>query len=104
MIIRMTGALALILGLMLTAAFLLRKWGGLTGRAGSRYIEVMENRLLLPKRHVSLIRVAGTYFLIGSTEKGMSLLGRLEKDEMEAFDRLMGENAAEAGKSRETAG
>ena len=89
LIIRMTGALALILGLMLGIAFFLKRWGGITGKAAGRYIEVLENRLLLPKRHVSLIKVAGTYFLIGSTEQGMSLLGRMGKDEMHAFENMI---------------
>ena len=102
MIIRMTGALALILGLMLGMAFLLRKWGGMGGKAGTRYIEIIENRLLLPKRHVSLIRVAGHYFLIGSTERGMNLLGRMEGKDMEAFERMIREGSGETAMGEES--
>jgi len=92
LIIRMIGALALILGLMFILVFFLRKWGGLAGRTGTGFIEVVENRPLLPKRHVSLVRVAGNYFLIGSTEQGMSLLGKIRKDDMEGFEKLVREN------------
>lgn len=92
LIIRMAGALALILGLMFLIVFFLKKWGGIARGSSARYIQVVENRPLLPKRHVSLIKVAGSYFLIGSTEQNMSLLGRMEKEDMERFDRLLQEN------------
>ena len=104
LIIRMAGALALILGLMFLIVFFLKKWGGITSRSSAGYIHVVENRALLPKRHVSLIKVAGSYFLIGSTEQGMSLLGRMEKEDMERFDRLVqesqGKDAAAGGEAR----
>jgi flagellar biosynthetic protein FliO len=92
LIIRMAGALALILGLMFLIVFFLKKWGAITSRSSAGYIQVVENRPLLPRRHVSLIKVAGSYFLIGSTERGMSLLGRMEKKDMERFDRLIQEH------------
>ncbi len=102
LIIRMTGALALILGLMLGIVFFVKRWGGITGKAGSRYIEVLENRLILPKRHLSLVKVAGSYFLIGSSETGMCLIGRLERDDMEAFDKMIQASGAETGSERKT--
>lgn len=92
LVIRMAGALALILGLMFLIVFFLKKWGGITTSSSAGYIQVVENKPLLPKRHVSLIKVAGSYFLIGSTEQGMSLLGRMKKEDMERFDRLVQES------------
>ncbi len=95
LLIRMTSALAIILGLMAAMVIVLKRWGAMGTKAKAGYIQVIENRMLLPKRHLSLVRVAGTYFLIGSTEHGMSLIGRVNRDEMETFDQLVQESGKE---------
>ncbi len=95
LIIRMISALAIILGLMAAIVFLLKKWGGVGTRTNKGYIQVVENRLILPKRHISLIKVAGTYFLIGSTEHGMNLIGTMDREEMESFHNMMEKSGKE---------
>ena len=89
LLIKMTGALALILGIMFLIVSFLRRLGRLDPRNSTSYIEVIENRILLPKRHLSLVRIAGSYFLIGSTEQEISLLGSISEDDLNRFDSIV---------------
>ncbi len=96
LISKMTGALAIILGLVFLFAYVLRRFG-LPGHAMKRgYIEVLENKAILPKRYISLVRVAGNYFLIGSTEQGITLLGSVDQEGLKGFDDVLADTVGEA--------
>ena len=94
LLIKMIGALALILGIMFLIVFFLKRLGRLNPKGGASYIEVIENRILLPKRHLSLVRIAGSYFLIGSTEQEISLLGSISEDDLNRFDSIVDRSSA----------
>jgi len=94
LLIKMTGALALILGIMFLIVSFLRRLGRLDPRNSTSYIEVIENRILLPKRHLSLVRIAGSYFLIGSTEQEISLLASISQEDLNRFGSLVDKGSA----------
>ncbi len=96
LIAKMTGALALILGLMFLVVFVLRRFGLVAQGANKGLIEVVENRAILPKRYISLVRVAGSYFLIGSTEQGITLLGSIEGENLEGFKQVLSREVEKA--------
>ncbi len=96
LIVKMTGALALILGLMFLISFILRRFGLVAQGASKGLIEVIENRAILPKRYISLVRVAGSYFLIGSTEQGITLLGSMKGENLEGFNQVLSREVKKA--------
>ncbi len=96
LIAKMTGALALILGIMFLVVFVLRRFGLVAQGANKGLIEVVENRAILPKRYISLVRVAGSYFLIGSTEQGITLLGSIEGENLEGFQQVLSREVEKA--------
>ncbi len=103
LVAKMTGALAIILGVLFMAAYLLKRFG-LVSQAGRKgLIEVIENRPLLPKRHVSLVRVAGKYFLLGSTDQSVSLLGSIDGKDIQSFQEILSDKEKEMN-SKEVAG
>ncbi|NPA95821.1 MAG: FliO/MopB family protein [Thermodesulfobacteria bacterium] len=99
LIAKMTGALALVLGVMFIVALVLRRLGLVAQSTKKGVIEVVENRAILPKRYISLVKVAGNYYLIGSTEQGITLLGSLDSLGAKGFDEFVAEEvAAQSGK------
>ncbi len=95
---KMIGALAMILGILLAVAYLMKRFGLVNQTGGKGFIKVIENRALLPKRHISLVCVAGKYFLIGSTDQSVSLLGAIEVDELKEFGDILKEKEKELAK------
>ena len=91
LVAKMTGALAIILGVMFFLVLLLRRFGLVSQVARKGMIEVVENRAILPKRYISLVKVAGNYYLIGSTEQGITLLGSIEPEGLKNFHQVLSE-------------
>ncbi len=89
LVAKMTGALSIILGLLFLVVYLLRRFG-LVAQAGAKgVIEVVENRAILPKRYISLVRVADNYLVIGSTEQGITLLGSINEENFCGFEQIL---------------
>ncbi len=76
------GALALVIGIMLVLVYLVRKFGlgGQPLKQGS-LINVVDSRLLAPKKQVTVIEVAGEYMLLGISEQQINLISKLEESE-----------------------
>ncbi len=90
LIAKMTGALSLILGAMFLIVLLLRRLGLVVNTGQKGMIEVVENKAILPKRYISLVKVAGNYYLIGSTEQGITLLASIDSQGLKrGFDELL---------------
>jgi len=78
-IFKAIGALLLILGLMLLMAKLFRKLGTGIGAIGQgAMINVLETRMLGPKKQVSIIEVGGEVLVVGATEQQINLISRLD--------------------------
>ncbi len=73
--IRMIGALAMVTGLLLLLFFCLRKWGALVQGKGQGLIEVVETRMILPRRHICVVRVGDRTMVLASSEKGFDYIG-----------------------------
>ena len=92
-IFKTLGSLLLVVGLMLLLLFWIRKMGFAKGGSSQEgLITVLDNRMLAPKKQVSVLEVAGTYLVVGLTEQQITLLATLD-----ANDRLK-----EAAHSRKT--
>lgn len=91
-IVKIIGALVVVLGLLLTLAWLFRKIGfnQRGGRQGS-LINVLDSRMVAPKKYIAVIEIADEFVAVGITDQNISFLTRLE-------------NTAEITKNHKTAG
>lgn len=78
-IFKALGALVLILGLMLLMAKLFRKFGtGMGGLGQGAMINILETRMLGPKKQVSVVEVGGEVLVLGVTDQQINLITRLD--------------------------
>jgi len=82
MIGKTLAALAVVLGLMLLLLFWVKKIGlmKLTGRPGA-LVNILETRLIAPKKYVTVLQVAGERFVVGVTDQRISFLTSLKNDD-----------------------
>lgn len=78
------GVLALLIGLMLFVAALLKRMGlGQGGFGGSgELIKIIETRSVGPKKYIAVAEVAGEYLLLGIGEGQINLIARLKNGEL----------------------
>ncbi len=81
LLIRVIGALALIIGLLLLALYGLRRWGSKFQGKGSDLIEVKSVKMLLPKKYLVVVRVGEKNLILGATDHHITLLGSIEEKE-----------------------
>ncbi|HID97173.1 MAG TPA: hypothetical protein EYP57_03155 [Thermodesulfobacteriaceae bacterium] len=86
MIIRMIGALAAILGLLMLTLYGIRRWGRKLQGDENDMIQVLGSKMLLPRKHICLVRVGEQTLIIGASENGMNLLGTLDTGQVAASD------------------
>ncbi len=80
--IRMIGAMAVVLGLLFILYLCLKKWGVMVAGRRAGVIEVIETRMILPRRHICLVKVADRVMVLASSEKGFDYLGDVEPDSL----------------------
>jgi len=76
------GALVVVIGLMLLLINWARKLGfgkGIGNQGG--LIRVLDNRMLAPKKYVSVLEVAGEFMVVGVTEQNINLLATLPQNQ-----------------------
>ncbi len=97
LIIKMIGALALILGVMGTMVWAIKRFGpmGLSQKKG--LISIIESRPFLPKKYLSVVKVGKNYYLIGSTDSQIALLDTLNPSQFEGFKDHLSKKLKEAG-------
>lgn len=78
--IKMIGAMAMVLGLLSVMFLCLKKWGNVVSGRGSGLIEIIETRMIMPRRHICLIRVGPRIMVLASSEKGLDYLGDMDAD------------------------
>jgi flagellar biosynthetic protein FliO len=78
-IFKVTGSLAVVIGLMLLLFFLFKKFGLNKGlSAGGSLINVLESRLVAPKKYVAIIEIASKCVAVGITDTNITLLTELD--------------------------
>lgn len=79
-ILQMIASLAVVLGVILLCRYLANRLfgGGTTAKGVPRYIRVVENRFLAPKKSLLLVEVGGEYLLLGSTGEGINLIKQID--------------------------
>jgi len=91
-LLRMASALALVLALLLLLAAVAKRVLG--GRfplaAGTPLVRIVGSGYLGPRKAVSLVSVAGEFFVVGTTQSDIVPLGRLT--DQEAAKRLMSDD------------
>lgn len=84
-IVKVIGSLLLVVALMVLTVILLRRLGlARSGLAGKGLIEVMESRMIAPKKYVAVVKIAGEVVALGITEQAISLLITVEPAAVEA--------------------
>ena len=77
--LKMVGALALILGLMLLSLHFLKRWrSGITHRSPDLQVHILDVRMLAPKKSIALIEVAGERLLLGVGTETVTMLSRID--------------------------
>lgn len=81
-ILKVVGSLVLVIGIMLLVIVLIKKLGltGPTMRSGS-LINILETRMLAPKKHIAVLEIAKQYLVIGITDHQISLIARLDNND-----------------------
>ena len=79
-LVKMTGALAAVLGLMALTAFAAKRWIGVGGvRWGARSpLQVVAALPLGSRKQIAVVAVGETYLVVGVTATQMSLLATLD--------------------------
>ncbi|MER3425164.1 MAG: hypothetical protein C4293_20000, partial [Nitrospiraceae bacterium] len=82
-LIRMVSALAVVLGLMSVFAVIARRMvtARSLGHAGVPLVQVLGTGYLGPRKSISLVAVAGEFFVIGTTSTDLIPLGRISDPE-----------------------
>jgi flagellar protein FliO/FliZ len=72
--------LILIIGLLYTAMFLLKKYSfrGRNKDAGILNIRVLTNKMIMPKKFISVVRVENKLFVLALSENSITLLEEIE--------------------------
>ncbi len=85
LVLKMTAALALILGLMGLFFWALKRFGSFKLSVSKGMIHVIENRAIAPKRYISIIRVGKMYYLLGSTDTQITLIDAIDFEKTSGF-------------------
>ena len=78
--IRVMGALAFIVGLLLLGLYGIRQWGSRLQSRKPDLIQVKSVKMLLPKRYLLVVQVAGKDLILGATDNEITLLGSLDEE------------------------
>ncbi len=84
--LKMLGALALVLGVLLLIYAGSRRGLRLLPRGGGQQIEVLETRSLGPKKALCLVRVRGEEYLLGLGADRVSLISRVGGADATSFE------------------
>lgn len=97
---QMVASLAIVVGMILLTYHLANRFlkGNLVKKSVPRYIRVVENRFLAPKKSLMLVEVGGEYLLLGSTETGLNLIKQVDMLEtIEIVEELSASSRSAAG-------
>ncbi len=84
---KVVGGLLLVVGLMLLFFIWLKKMGfSRKALQQGSLIQVLDTRLIGPKKYVSVLRIADECLAVGVTEQQITLLSRLETSQIPAED------------------
>ena len=80
MIIKMLGALSLILGMLFAVNYAVRRWGRQFGNRAQTgpEIRVIAAKEIFPKKFVAVVDVFGHELILGVWDTGISLLGEVK--------------------------
>ncbi|MBU0484020.1 MAG: flagellar biosynthetic protein FliO [Proteobacteria bacterium] len=79
-IMKVTGALAIVVGLMMLVIWLIKKAG--LGQGSSQHgslISILDTRMIAPKKYVAVLDIAGEFVVVGITDQNINLLSKLDK-------------------------
>ncbi|OCC16096.1 Flagellar biosynthetic protein FliO [Dissulfuribacter thermophilus] len=81
LLIKTIGALSIILGMLLAFNYAVRRWGACLPGKGSKdeQIHVVSTKQILPKKYISIVRVADNELILGISDAGINLLGELNR-------------------------
>jgi flagellar biosynthetic protein FliO len=77
--LKMVGALALILGLMLLSLHFLKRYRScVRSRSPESHVQVLDVRMLAPKKSIALVEIAGERLLLGVGTETVTMLSRID--------------------------
>jgi len=80
--VKMASALLLVIGLMLALVAYLRRFGvGRPQLANGAIIRILETRMLMPKKYISVVAVQGQLIVVGVTDTAVNVLTTMAADQ-----------------------
>ncbi len=78
--IQMLASLAVVVGIILVLHYLSKRWmkSNLVRKSIPKYIRIVENRFLAPKKSLLLIEVAGEYLLLSNCGDNLNLIKQID--------------------------
>lgn len=81
-IVKVAGALTLVVGLMMLTMKIIRKLGmGRSNLATGSLISILDTKMIAPKKYVAVLRIADELVAVGITDQQISLLSHIENSD-----------------------
>ncbi len=78
-ILKVVGALGVVIGVMLLVTILIKKTGLARGGLSSGVlINILETRMVAPKKYVAVMKIADDFFAVGISDQHINMLSRLD--------------------------
>ena len=75
------GSLVIVIGLMLLLLYFIRKAGlAKTGIQQNQLINIIDSRMVAPKKQVAVLKIGDEYIVVGITEQNINLLTTIENN------------------------
>jgi flagellar protein FliO/FliZ len=75
------GSLVIVIGLMLLLLYFIRKAGlAKTGIQQNQLINIIDTRMVAPKKQVAVLKIGDEYIVVGITEQNINLLTTIENN------------------------
>ena len=86
-IAKVVGALTIVVGIMLLLAKLFKKIGfAQGGLSQGLLINIIETRMIAPKKYVAIMKIAGEFFAVGISDQHINLLTKLDGTDLSLRD------------------
>jgi flagellar biosynthetic protein FliO len=95
-LIKLVGALALILVIIYGSVWLLKRFSLGKTPGGGELISIVDRRFLAPKQALYLIKVGGKHVLVGSSEAGLTAITTVGEEDLAAKPSAAGNAPAES--------
>jgi flagellar biosynthetic protein FliO len=93
-IFKVVGSLAVVVALMVVFIYLLKKTGINRGLRENSLIQVLETKMVAPKKYIAIVEIAGKAVSLGVTENNITLLTEVEPSRLSGLNSPLGASSS----------